>query len=435
MKSIEKRIGLSVLCVAATAMLALTPAIQADDSSIPGATQARPTFTRDVQPLLQEKCVDCHRPEGLNMGGMVAPMSLMTFEEARPWAKSMAKVVKNREMPPWHANADQHGVFDNERTLTDTQIETIVRWAASGAPRGDLADAPPAKVFDNYEGWSLGKPDLVIGFDEPYWVADDVEDLYVNIPVKLTEEQLPVDRWIRAAEFRAGGKWVHHIIARPIGGIAPGYEARVMRPGYSRKLKAGSEIDFKMHYHKEPGEGTGAWDSSEVAVYFWPKGTVIEHIKITEALPARGFMIPAGDGNYSHGGSYTFAEDSEILSFNPHMHLRGKAARMIATFPDGSQKVLLDVPKYDFNWQTTYHFKEPVHVPAGTKIDMTLWWDNSAENPANPDPTVDVVFGRPTTAEMGFGWMHHTATKPIHIVVGEEDASSADAPGNMGGGQ
>lgn len=384
----------------------------------------RPTFTRDVLPILQESCQQCHRPQGLNLGGMVAPMPLVSYEDTRPWAKSIAKAVKSRYMPPWHASPQQHGVFEGERTLTEEEITTLVRWASTGAVRGQAQDAPPPKEFPQAaDGWSIGKPDLILAI-EPYFVKDDVEDLYITFEVPIPESQLPEDRWIKAVEFRPGSKVVHHVIARPIGGIAPGYQPRVFRDGYSTLLRKGTTARFQMHYHKEPGPGTGAWDETRVGVRFYEPGQVIRHVMKGDPLATRGFRIPPGDPNYSHDGSYTFEEDAYVMGFNPHMHLRGKAARAVAHYPDGEEKLLLHVPQYDFNWQTTYTYKEPVFVPRGTKVHLTLWWDNSPENPSNPDPTREVTFGGPTTDEMGFGWMRYVSSEPDNIVVEVAGAST-----------
>lgn len=406
-------IGIVLLVAASPTLLAATKA----DVEVP----ARPTFTKDVLPILQENCQACHRPQGLNLGGMVAPMPLTTYQEVRPWAKAIARAVKSRIMPPWHAAPEQHGVFLGERTLTDHQIETIARWAATGAGRGNPEDAPPPVEFPADDtGWAIGEPDLVVSLPEPFLVEDDVEDQYVTIPVKLTEEMLPEDRWIKAVEFRPGSEAVHHIIARPLGGIAPGYQPRVYRDGISALLRKGTTVAFQMHYHKEPGPGTAVYDQSEVAVTFYEPGEVIRYVVEGDPLGTFRFVIPPGEGNYSDDtASYTFEKDAQILSFNPHMHLRGKAAKYVAVFPDGREEVLLHVPEYDFNWQTTYRFEEPVAVPKGTRIDLTLWWDNSAENEDNPDPTAEVRWGRPTTAEMGFGWMSFIDAEPRSIVVGE----------------
>ena len=386
----------------------------------------RPTFYKDVLPVLQENCQLCHRAKGANFGGMVAPMALEEYQQVRPWAKAMAKVVSQKTMPPWSAHEQHHGEFRNERTLTDDAIGTLVRWADIGAPRGSADDAPaPVTWPENEAGWMIGEPDLIVKMPEPYFVADDVDDLYVDFETTLTPDILPEDRWIKAVEFRGGSGVVHHIIARPLGGMAPGYDPVLYEEGYSRKLEAGSTINWEMHYHKEPGPGTGVWDQSEAAIIFWPEGTVIEHVVETEPLGAFNFVIPAGDANYAHEASFTFAHDSLILGYNPHMHLRGSSAKYVAKYPDGREETLLWVPKYDFNWQITYSYAEPKRVPKGTQVHLTTTWDNSADNPANPDPTKTVRWGRPTTDEMMFGWMRYTDVEPKRIVVGAEESAAA----------
>lgn len=397
------------------AVLAIAPATLADNDLV---TQ-KPTFYGDVLPILQENCVACHRDKGANFGGMVAPMSLTTYKEVRPWAKSIAKQVGARQMPPWKASPIHHGVFANERVLNDTQIETILNWVKTGAPRGPQGEAPPPRVFEETDGWQIGRPDLVFKMPEPYFVEDDVEDLYVNFEAIFTEEQLPEDRWIKAVEFRAGSSAVHHIILNPLGGIAPGYDPLVYADGWSARLRKGTKAKWQMHYHKEPGPGTGVWDQSKVGIIFWPEGTVIKHKRILEPLGAFDFNIPAGEPNYSRSTRFTFKRDSLVMSYNPHMHLRGKSAQYMAYYPDGTEELLLDVPRYDFNWQITYRYKEPKFMPNGTVVELTTAWDNSPDNPSNPDPTVDVRYGEPTTAEMMFGWMRYADATPRPFVVGD----------------
>jgi len=373
-----------------------------------GAAQAedsRPTFYKDVLPILQDNCQVCHRPGGANLGGMVAPMAFTKYEETRPWAKAMAKQVAERAMPPWHASPAQHGQFNNERTLTQEQIDTIVRWAETGAARGDAKDAPELKEWPDFNGWSIGEPDLVLTMPEKYFVADDVEDIYVDFNQTITEQELPGDRWIKAIEFRPGSPVVHHIIAFPLGGIAPGNDPTVYPDGISRKLSPGENIRWQMHYHKEPGPGTGVWDQSQMAIRFYPEDAEIKYQMQGNHLGRFDFAIPAGDPNYTIQQEYTFKHDSEIVSFMPHMHLRGKSAKYEAFYPDGTSEVLLDVPRYDFNWQTAYQYKDFKHVPAGTKIVYTGSWDNSTDNAYNPDPTQTVRWGEPTTDEMSFGYM------------------------------
>ncbi|HVS62754.1 MAG TPA: hypothetical protein VMT85_04520 [Thermoanaerobaculia bacterium] len=400
----------------ALALIAL-PALAVNTTADPGA---KPTFFEDVLPILQQKCQDCHRPDGLNLGGMVAPMSLLTYDEVRPWARSIARVVESGEMPPWHAAEHQRGAFVDERYLEPEQVETLLAWVRTGAPAGDAADAPPPVELASTGGWHIGEPDLVLKQPVEYCVPDAVEDEYQYFRLTLTEDLLPEDRWIKAVEFRPTGSFVHHIIARHLGGIAPGYQPKVYPPGHGALLETGSEITWQMHYHKEPGPGTEVCDTDTyVAIRFYQPGEVITHVAQGDGLRVRDIQIPPGDPDYSGTSQYTFEEDSYITGFNPHMHLRGKAAKVQATFPDGSQRLLLDVPRYSFDWQHHYTYREPVFAPKGTRVDLTLWWDNSSENPHNPDPTATVAFGQPTTAEMGFGFMKYVKAEPVHIVVGE----------------
>ena len=380
------------------------------------AVAEKPTFYKDVLPVLQDNCQVCHRPNGANLGGMVAPMAFTDYRETRPWARSIARQVEAKLMPPWHADKQHHGTFVNERTLGDNEIQTLVNWAKTGAPAGDKADAPEPREWPVSGGWTIGEPDLVIDFGEKYFVEDDVEDQYITFQTTITEEMLPEPRYLKAVEFRPGSPVVHHIIARPLGGIAPGNDATVYDDGFGTLLKPGTTVSWQMHYHKEPGPGTGVYDLSSAALKFYPEGYKPDHIILSEPLAKGDFEIPAGDPNYSAVTTATFDRDSLLLGYTPHMHLRGKSARYIARYPDGTEEVLLDVPKYDFNWQT--HYKYPAGgklIPAGTEIELTMAWDNSADNPANPDPTETVRFGRPTTAEMMFGFVSYADAEAGYV--------------------
>ena len=385
------------------------------------AMPTTPTFYADVMPIIQENCQACHSPGGLNLGGMVAPMAFMTFEDVQAWAPAIAMAVEDGRMPPWHASPEHYGKFRNERVLAPEDRQTLLDWVAAGIPEGDSDDAPPPVTFTaNETGWAIGEPDIIIQLPEPFLVGDDVEDLYIDFEVPITEEQLPEHRWVKAVEFRAGSSAVHHVIANPLGGIAPGYEPRIYDEGYGSLLREGTVVTFQMHYHKDSGEGTAVWDQTQAAVKFYEPGEVIEHIVESEPLGMFRFAIPPGDPSYTFETDYTLEKDVNVLSFNPHMHLRGKAAKYTATFPDGREEVLLEVPRYDFNWQHTYYLAEPIFMPEGTNVHLQLWWDNSVNNPANPDPDKEVRWGLPTTDEMGYGFMRVTEVEPRHIVVGEE---------------
>ncbi|REJ73241.1 MAG: hypothetical protein DWQ36_12615 [Acidobacteria bacterium] len=410
------------LAVYAAALIAAPAAFAAPTANTNAdAAVAQPTFYRDVLGLLQENCQTCHRPDGANLGGMVAPMAFVDYEGTRPWAKSIARQVEARTMPPWHASPDQHGVFVNERVLTEAQIETLVNWARAGAPAGDPADAPPPREWpETVNGYSTGRPDLELTMGPPYFVEDEVEDQYVTFRTPITEEMLPAPRWVKSIEFLPGSSVVHHIVAPPLGGIAPGNQPSVYPEGYGTLLKPGDEVRWSMHYHKEPGPGTGVWDQSRVNIQFYPEGYQPEHIVVVDPLARFDFVIPPGEDDVTYSTRTRFERDSELLSILPHMHLRGKSARYVAHYPDGSQEVLLEVPRYDFNWQTSYDYPAGAHkkIPAGTEVEFTATWDNSAGNPHNPDPTEEVRFGEPTTAEMMFGFLTYADAEPGYVPEG-----------------
>ena len=375
--------------------------------------QDTPTYYGDVQTVLEQKCQVCHRPNGANLGGMVAPMAFTSYQETRPWARSIARQVESGLMPPWHAAPRHAGTFVNERSLTAEERATLIAWARGGAPMGNAADAPPARVWERSDGWTIGEPDLVMDMGQDYFVEDDVEDQYIRFETTITEEMLPEPRWIKAVEFRPGGPVVHHIIARPLGGIAPGNDPDVHDDGFGTLLKPGTTIRWQMHYHKEAGPGTGVWDRSSVAVRFYPADYEPDHVMQSASMGKFDFEIPAGEANYVATKNHTFERDVLLLGYTPHMHLRGKSARYVAKYPDGTEEILLDVPRYDFNWQT--HYKYPAggkKIPAGTEIELTMAWDNSADNPANPDPTKTVVYGGPTTSEMMFGFVSYADAEP-----------------------
>jgi mono/diheme cytochrome c family protein len=390
-------------------VLVLVGGVAAFAAAADAPQQATPTFYKDVLPILQDKCQTCHRPGGANLGGMVAPMSFVEYKETRAWAKSIAKQVEARTMPPWHASPEFHGVFVNERTLDDQQIATLVSWATGGAPAGDLADAPKPREWPaNTEGWQIGKPDLVMNFGDKYFVKDEVEDQYITFFSKITKEMMPTPRYIKAVEFRPGSAVVHHIIAQPLGGIAPGNDPSRFPDGYGMYLAPDTEISWQMHYHKEAGPGTGVWDQSWVALQFYPEGYTPEHEVLNEGMGKFDFVIPANDPHHVEVTTAKFDRDAILMGFTPHMHVRGDYAKYVAKYPDGTQEVLLEVPKYDFNWQT--HYQYPLggkRIPAGTEIELTMAWNNSSSNKANPDPNIEVRFGEPTTAEMMFGFVSY----------------------------
>ena len=397
MKRTVTTLGIATLLVA---MAALPAAANTESADLEA-----PTFHNEVSRLLQAECQVCHRPNGANLGGMVAPMALVTYDQTRPWAKSIARKVQSKEMPPWHASAGQTGLFKNERTMTNDEIDVFVRWAKAGAPAGDPATAPEPREWPAAGGWLIGEPDLVLSVDEPFFVEDDVEDQYIYLKTTMTKDLLPKNRMVKAVEFRPGSAAVHHIIVPNLGGIAPGNDPTIYTDGIASELKAGQDLQWQMHYHKEAGEGTGVWDQSQVAIKFYGPDEEVKYTLQGAGLSRFDFALPPGESDITTTAEHVFNEEARIVSYLPHMHLRGKSAKYTAYYPDGSSEILLDVPKYDFNWQTAYEYADFKTVPAGTKVVFQSWWDNSADNPHNPDPTVTVRWGEPTTDEMSFGFL------------------------------
>ena len=286
------------------------------------ATQAPPEFYRDVLPILQDNCQACHRINGANMGGMIAPMSLVTYEDTRRWSTKMAERVATRSMPPWYASPIHNGQFRNERTLTDDQISTLVRWAETGAVSGDPKNAPAPVKFPDSE-WSVGEPDLIVPIPEPYFLEDDLEDLYVTPVGRITEEMLPEPRWIRATQVRPNAA-VHHVVSN-LGGQTPGMGAKIFREGFGQLVSPGEIVGWQLHYNKEAGPGTGLWDeSTAIMLQFHPVGYEPICQTGSDAMGNYTFRITANDPNYSAKSEFTFPTAAYIISDFPHMHMRGK---------------------------------------------------------------------------------------------------------------
>lgn len=358
----------------------------------PPEAPASPTYNKDVAPIFQRACQSCHHP------GTVAPMSLMTYDEARPWAKSIREVVGKGTMPPWHADAAV-GHFKNDRRLSSAEIETVLQWAAAGAPAGNPADHPEPLIF--VEGWLLGEPDLILPLPE-HEVKAEVDDEFVtfNVPTGFTE-----DKWIQAVEFKPGNPAVvHHIVTTTLGTFAPGRQPSAFDPGYGLLMSAGETIRVQMHYHKE--KGVAATDQTKIGLRF-AREPIHKQVRLEGAF-AGGLNIPPGEANYPSSARYKFARDSHLLAMKPHMHMRGKDMTYTVVFPDGREQTLLNVPNYDYDWQTNYELAEPLAVPKGTLLKVEAHFDNSAANPRNPDPTATVRHGEKTTDEMMIGWIQYT---------------------------
>jgi hypothetical protein len=392
------------------------------------------TFYRDVLPVLQNNCQECHRP------GEAAPMSFLTYESTRPWAKAMKTAIVTKKMPPWFA--DPHtGKWANDRTLSDSAKQTLVAWVDAGAPAGDPKDAPKPMQFT--DGWAIPKPDIV--FDAPEFdvpASGTIDYQYVVIPTNFQQ-----DTWVQYAEARPGDRvHVHHIIAfmrepgspwlkdaKPgvpfvpaahireaardgkkhhkgggdgggvqaefLVGYAPGVPPAMLAPGQARLVKAGSDLVLQMHF---TANGTAGKDHSRIGIVF-PKETPKVKV-LTLAAANDQFTIPPGDPNYEVESKVTLQQDATLISLLPHMHLRGKDFEYRAVYPTGEKEILLKVPKYDFSWQLWYTFDKPKLLPAGTTIECTAHYDNSPNNPANPDPKKELHFGEQSWEEMMIGF-------------------------------
>ncbi len=364
------------------------------------------TYADHIAKIIDNRCVNCHRP------GELGPFALTNYEEVLGWAGMIREVVSEERMPPWFANPE-FGQFENDCRLTEEERELIYQWVECGCPQGDMARRPALPEF--VDGWQIGEPDAVFYMsDEPYTVAAEgtVEYQYFTVDTGFTE-----DKWITAAESRPGNRSVvHHIICfiSPPGssggegrgngaqiGYAPGMPPRQFKPGFGMKIPAGARLTFQMHYTPNGVEQT---DRSYVGFKFIdPK--LVKH-EVTGGLSGNvTFRIPPGDSNYKVTSTKKFRRDTMLLSMLPHMHLRGKSFRYEVKYPDGTEEILLDVPKYDFNWQLWYQLSQPKLLPKGTRMTCTAYFDNSEENPFNPDPTIEVTWGEQTWEEMMFGFM------------------------------
>ena len=386
-------------------VLAATTAILALVASSPlraATADAGPTYSRDVAPILAESCVSCHRPN------QIGPMSLLTYDEARPWAKAIARNVEDRMMPPWHADPSV-GRFANDRSLEPAEIDTIVGWVKNGAPEGDPSALPPPPSLPDSK-WTLGEPDLVVELEQVQ-VPGGNQDIF---PKLIGRVMLPEDRWLQAIEILPGNrKVVHHVIAFQVKGFgepdpqggwlgawAAGTDPMVFPAGTGRLLEKGANILADMHYH--PTE-TDEIDTTRIGLHFADADVSKELVNIW--VQNDEFEIPAGAKQHEVVSTYRFWQSGRIMGLIPHMHYRGSDFKFTATYADGRQEVLLNVPRWDFNWQTSYQLAEPITVPAGTRVECVAHYDNSADNPVNPDPNKNVKFGLESYDEMMIGFI------------------------------
>jgi peroxiredoxin len=365
------------------------------------------TFARDVSRILQKKCQECHRP------GQVAPMPLLSYDDAAAWAATIREVVADGRMPPWLADP-RHGKFLNDRRLSDADRRTLLDWIEQGCPKGDDRDLPPP--IDWPEDWKIGKPDLVLTMPEEFAVPAQAPRGGVPYQHFVLDPKFTEDKWVERAEARPGEpSVVHHVLVFvvPPGrsffkddprnivlcGTAPGDSPTVARPGTAKRIPAGSKLVMQVHYTPN---GMPQRDRSSLALIFakQPPRQEIRTVPIFNAF----FAIPPGAEDYKVEASYAFRQDGFIHGMMPHMHLRGKSFRFEAIYPDGKTEILLSIPRFDFSWQSGFRPVEPIFMPKGSKLRCIAHFDNSDKNPNNPDPSRTVYWGDQTWQEMMIGW-------------------------------
>ena len=415
-----------------------------------GSLAAAPTFSKDVAPIFFQHCAGCHRPND------IAPMSLLDYKSARPWAKSIREAVLTRKMPPWFADP-HYGSFSNDARLSDREMDTIKAWVDDGAKEGDPSLLPAAPAF--VEGWKLGQPDIIVDIGKDF-VTSPGNDAYEHftVPTNFTE-----GKWIRAAEIKPGNrKVVHHVhvslVAKegeagstsiesmtslnafllhdgtltrirqdaPVfdngcaaeaqglpyetgyqeGALAsflPGKAPDVFPDGSAKWIPPGSKFEFVIHYARTSGAPQTDRTSVGLFVVPGPPPTVMRRMDLRNFF----FRIPPGEASHEVKRCYTFERDKLLLSITPHMHYRGKDIRYELVRANGKRETLLFVPKYDFNWQLVYRMKEPVLVEKGSRMIVTAHYDNSPNNPANPDPAQSIRWGDKSEEEMMTSWIEY----------------------------
>ncbi|MCC6696525.1 MAG: redoxin domain-containing protein [Candidatus Hydrogenedentes bacterium] len=371
------------------------------------------SYSKHIGPMLKEKCAGCHAE------GNIGPFPMDSYEEVASRTRMVREVVMTKRMPPWHAR-EGTGPFRNDASLDTDELRSLVAWLDDGAPRGKGKD-PLEKVLPMESAWPLGEPDIVVSMPEPVHVPADgvVEYQYIRVPYTGTE-----DVWLRAADVLPGDRSVmHHALIflrypehlrnrQPeyeggldgfFAGYVPGMLPSEFPKGTAKFVPAGSEFVFQLHY-SPTGKPTD--DLTRLGLYLY-KGQP-KRALYTRAATDTDFAIPPHDPGFAANAAFTINKDTVLYSMSPHMHFRGKKFRYTAAYPDGTSEVLLDVPHYDFNWQTMYEFDKPKLLPAGTRILCDGAFDNSASNPMNPDSERWVYFGEQTFEEMFIGYLRYT---------------------------
>jgi len=382
-------------------------------------------FTKDVAPILQKNCQVCHRP------GSIAPMPLLTYEQARPWARAIKEQVLLRQMPPWYLDKNvgiQH--YSNDRSLTDGEIETIAKWADAGAPQGNPADMPPPRHFADAETWQIGKPDIIVSLPKDLVVAAKAADQWPDV---MVDPGLTEDRYIQGVQIipTKGFTVIHHIrtsIVEPndadrgsgqldgtdgslavgeqgvfLNEYAIGKQGDVFPEGSGRLIKAGTKINVQLHVHSSE---TDTPANIALGLKFHPAGYVPRHVISSTTVSAPQVDIRPHTDNIRSDGYLVLKKAARLLSFQPHMHNRGKAECLEVIYPTGRVETL-SCAKFRFNWHINYVYSDDVAplLPAGSVLHAIMWHDNTARNPSNPDPDAQITYGQRTIDEMSSAWI------------------------------
>lgn len=360
-------------------------------------------------------------------------MAFTTYKEIRPWARAIQAAVQNRTMPPWHADP-HYGKFLNDARLKNSEVEAIVAWAKNGAPEGNSKDLPALPKFA--DGWQIGKPDAIYSIEE-YTLGSNGE---AEEQTFFVETNLKEDVWAESIEIRAGNRRVvHHAqvwLDQPVTGVfvspgapviddgckhpgggmwpgsilasfVPGQVAEVWPAGIARRIPAGSRLKFIIHYAKATGKEEK--DRTSIGLRFAKHAPTQELHSVN--LRNTTFLIPANAEQHVVTACYVLNEDADVMSYLAHMRYRGRSMRFEANYPDGRSEILIDIPQYDFEWQTKYRNAVPVRLPKGTRIRLTATFDNSPNNRNNPDPSKTVRWGDKTADEMMDGWLEFVTPK------------------------
>jgi len=402
------------------AMVGFTMAVAAADAP------QQVTFSKDVAPIFQEHCQSCHHV------GTVAPMSLVKYEEARPWARAIKQRVSAREMPPWFIDRNvgvQH--FQNDESLTDEEIATIVKWVDTGAPQGNPADMPPARQFADDQAWQIGKPDVIITLPKDVLVKAHGADWWPDI---IVDPGLTEDRYVQALQIipTKGYNVIHHIrtsivesgagtrhsgqldgnVALEVGeqGVflneyAIGKGADIFADGSGRLIKAGTKINFQFHLHSS---GTETPTNVALGLKLYPKGYTPKHVITSLTVGVNEIDIRPHEANVRSDAYMPLIKPARLLSFQPHLHNRGKAECLEAIYPNGKTE-MLSCARFEFNWMRNYVYADDAAplLPAGTVLHSIMWHDNSEQSRFNPDPDAQVTWGERTVDEMGSAWLSY----------------------------